>query len=251
MKNKLQTIICMKWGERYNYNYVNNLYNSIQKHTKNRTQLICFTDDKKNINQNVICKPLPKIKISKQLSFTPWRKLSIWKYPLHELKGDILLLDLDLVVTNNLDKFFSYKPGTFCVIENWTQIGKNIGNTSCFRFPTQKHKYIFDKFEKNQDYIWKKYHIEQVYISRTIHEQNFWPRNWCQSFKHNLLPKWPNRIWQSATLPKDTSIVAFTGKPDPEDVINENWPVPKKHFYKKIYKQVRRPKWLSENWKIN
>ena len=36
-----------------------------------------------------------------------------------------------------------------------------------------------------------------------------------------------NRIWQSATLPKDTSIVAFTGKPDPEDVINEIGPFQK------------------------
>ena len=134
MNKKLQTIICMKWGTRYNYNYVNNLYNSIKKHTNKNTQMICFTDNHENINENVICKPLPKIKIPKPLSFTPWRKLSIWKYPLAELDGDILFLDLDLVVTSNLDKFFEYKPGEYCVIENWTQLGKNIGNTSCFRF---------------------------------------------------------------------------------------------------------------------
>ena len=40
----------MKWGNRYNFNYVNNLYSSIQKHTKNKTRLICFTDDKKKYN---------------------------------------------------------------------------------------------------------------------------------------------------------------------------------------------------------
>ena len=130
----MQTIICMKWGVRYNYNYVNNLYDSIKRHTNKKTQLICFTDDQSNIHKEVICKPLPYIKIPKEISETPWRKLSIWKYPLHELKGDVLFLDLDLVITNNLDKFFSYKPGTFCVIENWTQIGKKICNTSCFRF---------------------------------------------------------------------------------------------------------------------
>ena len=139
----------MKWGNRYNHNYVNNLYNSIKRHTIKKTQLICFTDDKTNIHKEVICKPLPHIKIPKEISETPWRKLSIWKYPLHGLKGDILFLDLDLVITNDLDKFFSYKPGTFCVIENWTQIGKKIGNTSCFRFTVEKHKYIFDEFEKN------------------------------------------------------------------------------------------------------
>ena len=141
----------MKWGDRYNYNYVNNLYSSIKTHTKNKTKLICFTDDEKIYVKEVICKPLPQIKIPKEISETPWRKLSIWKYPLHELNGDILFLDLDLVITNNLDKFFNYKPGTFCVIENWTQIGKKIGNTSCFRFPVKKHKYIFEEFEKNSN----------------------------------------------------------------------------------------------------
>ena len=241
----------MKWGDRYNANYVNNLYSSIQKHTKNKTRLICFTDDKKNIINDVICKPLPDIKIPKPLSLTPWRKLSIWKYPLYGLDGDILFLDLDLVITNNLDKFFSYKKGTFCVIENWTQTGKGIGNTSCFRFPVKKHKYIFDEFEKNSNYIWKKYHIEQVYISKVINEQNFWPKSWCQSFKHNLLPKWPLRIWKPAKVNQETSVVAFTGKPDPEDVLIERWPVPKNKFYKKIYKQVKCPDWLKDNWKIN
>ena len=63
--------------------------------------------------------------------------------------------------------------------------------------------------------------------------------------------KWPTRIRNLPKLPRDTSIVAFTGKPDPEDVLNEKWPVPKKKFYKKIYKQVKCPDWLANNWKIN
>ena len=241
----------MKWGRRYNYNYVNNLYESIKKHTEKKTQLICFTDDKRKISKNVICKPLPKIKIPKKISQTPWRKLSIWQYPLHDIKGDVLFLDLDLVITNNIDKLFTYKPGTFCVIENWTQVGKGIGNTSCFRLPVKKYKFIFEEFEKKPLYYLNKFHIEQVYISKLIPEQNFWPDNWCKSFKHNLLPKWPMRIWKPAELPGDTSIVAFTGKPDPEDVLREKWPVPKNKFFKKIYKQVRRPEWLTKNWKIN
>ena len=106
----------MKWGTRYNYNYVNNLYEAIQKHTLKPTKLICFTDNDSNISNNVLCRALPKINIPEEISVTPWRKLSIWQYPLFDLDGDILFLDLDLVITNNLDKFFSFKPGTFCVV---------------------------------------------------------------------------------------------------------------------------------------
>ena len=244
----MQTIICMKWGNRYNYVFVNRLYQSILKHTKNKTRLICFTDDQANINKNVICKPLPKIKLPKVIAFTPWRKMSVWQDSLFKRNQDILFLDLDLVVTGNLDRLFTYNPGKYCVIENWTQIGMNIGNTSCFRFPSGKYHYLFEEFEKNSNQIWKKYHIEQIYLSEKIKDQIFWPSDWCKSFKHNLLPKWPTRLWKPAVLPSNTSIVAFTGKPDPDDVINGNWPVKNSQFYKKIYKQLKAPKWVADNW---
>ena len=238
----------MKWGSRYGPEFVNRLYSSTQRHTKRKTKVYCFTDDKREINNNVICKPLPNIKLPKDISFSPWRKISLWQYPLFDLKGDALFLDLDLVITGDLDRFFDYKPGLYCVIENWTQIGQKIGNTSCFRFPIGKYNSIFEKFEKNPEKYWKKFHIEQVYLSNQIKDQVFWPNEWCQSFKHNLLPKWPFRIWQAAKLPKETSIVAFTGKPDPDDVVAGKWPVKKSQIYKKIYKQLKTPQWVMDNW---
>ena len=244
----MQTIVCMKWGSRYGPEYVNRLYKSIKKHTKRKTELYCFTDNTANINENIICKPLPEISLPKSISYTPWRKMSVWRYPLYNLKGDVLFLDLDLVITGNLDRFFDFRPGSYCVIENWTQTGQNIGNTSCFRFPVGKYYSVFKKFEKNPDKYWKKYHIEQVYLSAQIKDQVFWPPDWCKSFKHNLLPSWPFRIWQPAKLPKETSIVAFTGKPDPEDVVNGKWPVKKSQIYKRFYKQLKTPQWVSDNW---
>jgi hypothetical protein len=238
----------MKWGSRYGPEFVNRLYTSVKRHTKKTTKVYCFTDDTKGIDKNVICKPLPPINLPNIISITPWRKLSIWQFPLYDLTGDVLFLDLDLVITGNLDQFFDYKPGHYCVIENWTQLGKNIGNTSCFRIPIGKYHSIFKRFEDDPVKIWEKYHIEQTYLSDSIKEQIFWPSAWCKSFKHNLLPKWPFRIWKPAVLPMETSIVAFTGKPDPDDVIKGNWPVKKSQFYKKIYKQLRTPIWVADNW---
>ena len=238
----------MKWGSRYGSDFVNKLNSSIKRHTSKPTKLICFTDESNGIDADVIIKPLPNIKLPETISLTPWRKLSVWQYPLYSLEGDILFLDLDLVITGNLDRFFDYKPGYYCVIENWTQIGENIGNTSCFRFPAGKYEFVFNQFQKNPVKIWKKYRIEQIYLSSQIKDQVFWPTDWCKSFKHNLLPRWPFRIWKPAKLPKETSIVAFTGKPDPDDVIKGKWPVKKTQFYKKIYKQIKTPNWILDNW---
>lgn len=244
----MQTVICMKWGTRYDSIFVNRLYKSIVRHTNNKTKLICFTDDNSNIYEEVVCKPLPSIHLPETISATPWRKMSVWQKGLFKNYEDILFLDLDLIITGNIDRFFTYKPGIYCVIENWTQLGMGVGNTSCFRFPVGKYDYIFDEFQKDPKKIWKKYHIEQIYLSKKIKNQIFWPKDWCKSFKHNLLPSWPTRIWKPARLPVNTSIVAFTGKPDPDDVIAGKWPVKKNQFYKKVYKQLKTPKWVLENW---
>ena len=95
----MQTIICMKWGNRYGPEFVNRLYNSIKRHTKKPTRLICYTDNRDKIDSNIICNSLPKINLPEKFSKTPWRKISVWQYPLNEMKGDILFLDLDLVIT--------------------------------------------------------------------------------------------------------------------------------------------------------
>ena len=164
----MQKIVCMKWGTRYDFNFVNRLYSSIKKHTKRPTKLYCFTDDRKGINNAIVCKPLPKIKIPLQLSFTPWRKLSMWQNPLGDLENDVLFLDLDLVITGNLDRFFDYKPGKYCVIENWTQKGKGIGNTSCFRFPVGNYSFVYSDFEKNSNETEKFISELKTYISSKI-----------------------------------------------------------------------------------
>jgi len=73
---------------------------------RRRTRLVCFTDDGAGINPNVQIEPIPHIDLPKDLALTPWRKLTMWKSPLADLEGDILFLDLDLVITGNLDDLF-------------------------------------------------------------------------------------------------------------------------------------------------
>lgn len=243
----MQTIVCMKWGSRYGPEFVNRLYSSIVRQTKRTTRLVCFTDDATGVNPAVQVEPIPDIKLPPDLINLPWRKLVMWKSPLADLSGDVLFLDLDLVITGNLDPLFDYEPGRFCVIENWTQPGQKIGNTSVFRFPVGKYKHIFDHFQADPDQILSRYNIEQVYISREIADMVFWPAGWCVSFKHSLLPRWPLNFFQIPSLPTPTKVVAFTGKPDPDDAAIGKWP--EKRWYKKVYKFVRPVPWITEHWR--
>ncbi len=236
----------MKWGSRYGANFVNRLNAAIKRNTNRETQLVCLTDDPSGIDNDIRCEPIPDINLPEDLIVTPWRKLVLWKDNLVNLTGDVLFLDLDLVITGNLDDMFDFEPGRFCVIENWTQPGKNIGNTSCFRWNVGSHAHIFNKLETEQSRILSTYRIEQVYISREVSDMVFWPKQWCASFKHSLLPKWPMNFFKAPPLPPKTKIVAFTGKPDQDEAAVGDWPV--RSPWKKLYKHVRPTPWISDHW---
>jgi len=242
----LQTVICMKWGTRYGAEFVNRLHTAIQRNTERDTQLVCLTDDPSGIDKAVRCADIPDINLPDNLILTPWRKLVLWKDGIAGLSGDVLFLDLDLVVTGSIDAMFDYEPGRFCVIENWTQMGQNIGNTSCFRWPIGIYSHIFDNLQTESDRILASYRIEQVYISREVEDMVFWPKLWCASFKHTLLPKWPINFFKAPDLPAETKIVAFTGKPDQDEALRGEWPV--KAAWKKLYKHVRPTAWIADHW---
>lgn len=237
----------MKWGTRYSADYANRLWSMIKRNTRRPTRLVCYTDDPIDLNPEILALPLPPINLPDTHRWKPWRKVSLWASSLPELHGDVLFLDLDLVITGPLDDFFDYRPeSTFCVIENWTQLGSGIGNTSVYRFRVGEHAYLFESFQTNPQKILSEYSNSQTYISRNIKQIAFWPTEWCQSFKHTLLPKWPLNFFMVAPLPEAVRIVAFTGNPDPDEARDGRWLAP---WYKRFYKYVRPTPWIAEHWR--
>ena len=244
----MQTVICMKWGTRYGPNYVNRLWRMVKRLSKRDTRLVCFTDNGDGIDPAVQIEPIPHVNLPDHLKMLPWRKIALWNDELsYCLSGEVLFIDLDVVLTGNLDDFFDYEPGKFCVIENFTQRGKNIGNTTLYRFSIGKHGYIFDQLNKSPEKFTNMYRVSQQYISGEIDELTFWPREWCVSFKHDLLPRWPLNFFKMAALPKDAKLVAFTGKPDPDEAAIGKWPV--RAAWKRLYKYTKPTPWIEENWR--
>ncbi len=240
-------IACMKWGNRYGPEYANRLYCAVQRNMEHDFRFLCFTDDETGLISQMEVHPLPPINLPKNVANTPWRKLSLWQTPLADITtGDVLVLDLDLVITGSLSPFFDYHPGEYCVIENWTQKGRSIGNTSVFRIPVGRFKTIFDQFNAAPNTVLDNFRIEQQYISANIPSQKFWPQEWCLSFKHSLLPRFPMNWIQTAPLPSSAKIIAFTGHPDPDEARDGLWPAP---WYKRHYKSLRPVPWIKEHWR--
>ncbi len=252
-----KNIICMKWGTRYGPEFVNHLFTHVQKNMQGSVgqdyRFVCITDDPTGLHSAVETKPLPPLNddLPPHLQNKPWLKLLVWDNPLFDLQGDALFLDVDLLITGPLDDFFTYEPGKFCVIHNWTEPDKLTGNTSVFRFPIGQFPEILHDFKADIAGIYETYKIEQRYISAILQprdEQRFWPADWCVSFKENILPPWPQRLWQTPQLPANARIVVFHGKPDPDEALRGEWPTKPGQQWKKIYKTLRPTPWIASYW---
>ena len=243
----LKTVICMKWGTRYGADFANRLYSMVRRHVTGGLRFVCFTDDASGLDAGIEALPLPPMNLPERIAWTPWRKLTLWQGPLADLQGDALFLDLDIVVTGSLDDLFTYSPGEYCVIHNWTQPNKTVGNTSVFRFPVGRHTHIYDRMVADPEGVLAQYRIEQQYISGEIANQVFWPAQWCISFKHSCVPPWPLNFLRVPPMPSNARIVVFSGYPDPDQALVGEYPV--KAPWKKLYKHVRPTPWIAEHWR--
>jgi len=243
-----QTLLCLKWGDRYSSEYVNRTYAMAMRNTSRPLRVVCFTDDPTGIREEVEVFPMPEFDLPERMRWHPFRRMFIFKPELADLTGNVLHLDLDLLITGSIDAFFDYRPELdFCVCENWTQIGQGIGNMSVFRFRVGALTKIWDRFRPDPMAMMDLYRNSQTFVCRTLGKVEFFPSEWCLSFKHSLIPRWPLNFFQTPVLPKETKVIAFTGKPDIDEATCGEWPVNKP--WQKLYKHVRPTPWIAEHWR--
>jgi hypothetical protein len=237
----------MRWGTVYGPDYVNRLHRGVMRNVLRPTRFVVFTDDEAGLDPGIEARPIPPIRLAAGLKPGPWRKLALWSENLGELSGPVLFLDLDVVITGPLDAFFDYEPGKLGLIRNWTQAKDGIGNSSVMRFTVGSAAHLVPEFERGGAPLTYAFDNEQIYVTKRAGLPiAFWPADWCRSFKHELLPPWPARLYRPASLAPDTRIAVFTGEPRPHNALVGHWPA---HWYKKFYKTLRPVPWLHDHWR--
>jgi hypothetical protein len=243
-----QTVLCLKWGDRYGSEYVNRLYSMALRNTSRPLRIVCFTDDPTGIRDEVDVRMMPEFDLPERMRFHPFRRMFIFQKELDGMEGNLLHLDLDLLITGSIDAFFDFRRELdFVVAENWTQPGKRIGNMSVFRFRVGALTKIWDRFHPDPMAMMDMYRNSQTFVCRTLGDVEFFPEEWCLSFKHSLIPGWPLNFLKAPQLPADAKIVAFTGKPDIDEARQGEWPVTKP--WKKLYKHILPSPWIGEHWR--
>jgi hypothetical protein len=209
------------------------------------TRFIAFTDDPNGLDSGVEARPIPPIKLpATGLGGSPWRKLALWSRDLG-VEGDVLFMDLDVVVVGPLDDLFDYHPGELAIIRDWRD--KDCGNSSVMRFPAGGAPHLVDRFEAAPLEKRRLYSNEQVYLSRESGlPMAYWPAEWCPSFKATMMPHFPLNFCKTVQIPQGARVVVFTGHPRPHEAVEGKWPAP---WYKKPYKSLRPVTWLGEHWR--
>lgn len=271
-KNKIQepvNIITIKWGKLYGAEYPNKIFKMLSKNLSVPFRVFCFTDDAKGIDKNIIVKPFTKFeklnakKADKEIPGRWFKEAALCDNNLcKELKGQrVLFLDLDIVITDNIDCFFDFdeKDDSFVIINDWTKPswekgdkGKNRGQASAYSFKVGTLGFIKDYFEQNPKEVMDKFDTaSQEYLSSKVIEWQgclkFWPKSWCRSFRFCAVPKFFLFRWFfTPKLPKDCKILVFHGAVNPADAVKGYWPVKKGQGWKKLYKHIKPSKWLKK-----
>lgn len=216
--DKKITVVCVKWGSLYGAEYVNNLYAAVSRNLFVPHDFVCFTDDSRNLSENVIPKPLPQSSAQKW-----WNKLYIFTKEAG-LHGTVLYLDLDIIITGSLDEVVTYAGlDTFCITEDFNRAtGRNYPfyNTSVMKWNTEHHRrYVngwWAEFLREHALFSRRYTGDQEFVSERIRQtlHDTFPSPWFVSYKWELLKK-------RYRLDRDpVKGVVFHGNPKPHAIDN-------------------------------
>jgi hypothetical protein len=236
-------VICMKWGKPFPSYYVNRLHNMVKRNLTLPFNFVCFTDDPEGIDPEIITAPIPEVNVPPANQYSPWRKLASYQENLGGLSGKTMFLDLDNIIVDNIDCFFDYTD-KFAIIENWTQLGRGIGNSSVYVYEIGKYKDLLEGFNNDPHKVVDLYDNEQIYVTKTLGTEKieFFPETWCRSFKRHSVAGRIGRFFIEPKLPEGVKILSFHGHPRPHEALEGRWPG-------KLIPLLKKPAWLSEYWR--
>tara|TARA_Y100001972_G_scaffold39430_1_gene48756 strand:+ start:489 stop:1160 length:672 start_codon:yes stop_codon:yes gene_type:complete len=173
---------CVCYGIKYKLEYVQKLYNMVQRHTTIPHKFYCFTDyvnPNQQLTGDIIIKQFPMFNLQGW-----WNKMQLFHPGI--LEGTTLYMDLDVVITDNIDCFFTHEPEADFVGMNDFNPDTKIFNSSVFRFEPEAMKdKLWQPFINDRE-RWLRYSGDQNVISEVIlkhPETRSFPDSWTQSYK--------------------------------------------------------------------
>jgi len=203
-------IVCVKWGDAYSPKYVNNLYNMIRLNTTKQFNFYCFTENPKDLYQEIKIIDLPS-------DLTGWwGKLYMFKKGLFNEGERIVFFDLDTIIVDNIDDILSY-DGEFAILRDFYRSNGYGSGVMAWKVGFGHH-------------IWENWNIlnrpmlpggDQEFIEQQVKVADLWQDLYpskIQSFKQNNNENFPDI---------KANVICFHGQPKPhncgKDWVDDIW----------------------------
>ena len=175
---------CVCYGDKYPVEYVQKLYNMVQRNTTIDHKFIVFTDHvkmHKMVSGDIDIRKFPVDDLNGW-----WNKLQLF-HPNSHLDGTTLYMDLDVVITGNIDCFFNHNPEAIFTGMNDFNPSTKQWNSSVMKF---KSAFLAEKlwfrFMDDRPNLLKRFAGDQNLISDFIKGTpgcDSFPDSWTQSYK--------------------------------------------------------------------
>jgi hypothetical protein len=220
--------ICIKWGSLYSGEDVNKLYRGAKRHSQRDVRFICLTDNRDGLDPKIEALPLREEPYEKRMAMEQvrhtrkgaLRKIAMFRPDLiKDLDGPLLVLDIDVLITGDLDEIASYAPGYLCMSApfHFHKHSNTLGEGSVTKFEPRIHTHIYEDMARNPEAsVMLSFNSEQAYTSVTAHVHGYFktfPDGWIISFKQHCRPPFPRNLYETPKLPADARVVCFHGHP--------------------------------------
>lgn len=226
------TVSCVYWGSKFSLDYVYNLKASIERNTTVPHKFVCYTD-----------RSIPNVetKILKPGYEGWWNKLQLFD-PANKVSNRMIYLDLDTVITGNLDWLLNDRSW-FMGVEDVGAVNKhqphlkNVLQTGIMSWDFDPVSFIWSEFVLSFDRVVDTYRGDGEYLSTIInpYQRTLLQYKYPDALKSYKYDVYPNK------LKKETSIVGFHGRPSIEQAMTETIATPMA-----IYEPQ---KWIKDYWK--
>tara|TARA_R110000796_G_scaffold118532_1_gene232273 strand:+ start:507 stop:1187 length:681 start_codon:yes stop_codon:yes gene_type:complete len=194
-------IVCLKWGNKFGPEYVNNLYSSIQRNTTTPFRFHCFTEDSTDLLPDVIIQELPELGVDGW-----WNKIYLFNDKLpFEIGAPIMFIDLDTLITGNIDHIINYNLKTMIGLENFYR-GTFASGLLMWRHGAMS--LAWDTFARDP----------QLQINQTTDGDQEYTAKFLPTATEYFQDLFPNQIYSykqscSKGLPPEARIVCYHGTP--------------------------------------
>ena len=214
--------VCVYYGTQYSLDYVQVLYNMVQRHLTIPHKFICFSDHVKP--QKILTGDIEFRKFKDSHYEGWWNKMQLFREE-SDLKGPCLYMDLDEVLLDNINDLATFGDDmTFGVINDFNILTKEY-NSSIMKFNN----------EVATDLVWKPFLQQKTELMKLQGDQNamsklvkgsqylkVMPDEWSYSYKwfSRQDPRFDKRKWTFEKKDK-AKVAVFHGRPFPHESTQE------------------------------